>query len=66
MKKSLLVQMLELAASNHKSNRIHEFALKITVDPELLDDVTIDDFPNEFYSVREIRWITQCFNFYLR
>ena len=55
MKKLLLVQMLELAAINHKSNRIHEFALKITVDPELLDDITIDDFPNEFYSVREIR-----------
>ena len=62
MKKQLLIQMLELAYINQQSKHINELCLQIAVDPELNDIVNISDFSNEFYSVRAIRWINQCFN----
>lgn len=65
MNKQLLLQMIELANTNQKSKHIAELALQIAVDPELNDIVNISDFSNEFYSVRSIRWIKQCFNFKL-
>ena len=57
--------MLELAYINQQSKHINELCLQIAVDPELNDIVNISDFSNEFYSVRSIRWINQCFNFKL-
>lgn len=63
MNKQLLLQMIELASTNQKSKHIAELTLQIAVDPELNDDIVINDFSNEFYSVRNIRWIKQCFNF---
>lgn len=65
MNKQLLLQMLELAYSNQKSKNISELCLQIAVDPELEDNVNIVDFSNEFYSVRSIRHIKQCFHFRL-
>ena len=57
--------MLELAYSNQQYKHLNELCLQIAVDPELSDIVNISDFSNEFYSVRAIRWIKQCFNFKL-
>lgn len=65
MKKILLIQMLELAYKNTERKYIIELCLQIAVDLELDDIVTIESFSNEFYSVRSIRWINQCFNFKL-
>jgi hypothetical protein len=65
MKKTLLLQMIELANTNRQFKALAELALQIAVDPELDDIVTIDSFSNEFYSVRAISWIKQCFNFKL-
>ena len=65
MNKQLLIQMLELAYANQKTKHIYDLCLQISVDPELNDTVNITDFSNEFYSVRAIRWINQCFNFRL-
>jgi hypothetical protein len=58
--------MLELSNSNRPFKYVSELLLQIAVDPELNDDVSIDDFDNEFYSVRSIKWIKQCFNFNLK
>jgi len=63
MNKQLLIQMLELAYNNQQSKHISELCLQVAVDSELNDVVNISDFSNEFYSVRSIRWIKQCFNF---
>lgn len=65
MNKQLLIQMLELAYKNQQFKHINNLCLQIAVDPELEDNVNIVDFSNEFYSVRDIRWIKQCFNFKL-
>ena len=65
MEKQLLIQMLELAYINQSSKHINELCLQIAVDPELNDVVSISNFSNEFYSVKSIRWIKQCFNFKL-
>lgn len=66
MNKQFLLQMLELSNSNRPFKYVSELLLQIAVDPELNDDVSIDDFDNEFYSVRSIKWIKQCFNFNLK
>jgi hypothetical protein len=58
--------MLELSNSNRPFKYVSELLLQIAVDPELDDNVSIDDFDNEFYSVRSISWIKQCFNFNLK
>jgi hypothetical protein len=58
--------MLELSNSNKPFKYVSELLLQIAVDPELDDNVSIDDFDNEFYSVRSISWIKQCFNFNLK
>ena len=65
MNKFLLTQMIELAKTNKPSKHLNMLALQITVDPELNDDVVIEDFSNEFYSVSSLRRIKQCFNFQL-
>lgn len=65
MNKELLIKMLELAYNNQKSKSISDLCLQIAVDPELNDNVEISDFSNEFYSVRDIRFIRQCFYFTL-
>lgn len=65
MNKILLLQMLEIANKNQTSKALNELCLQIAVDPELNDVVNITDFSNELYSVRNIRWIKQCFNFKL-
>lgn len=65
MNKELLIKMLELAYNNQKSKSISDLCLQIAVDPELNDTVEISDFSNEFYSVRDIRFIRQCFYFTL-
>ena len=65
MEKELLLNMLYLSYKNQNSKHVYELILQITVDPELIDVVTIDSFSNEFYSVRSIKWIKQCFNFKL-
>jgi len=66
MNKQFLLQMLELSNSNRPFKYVSELLLQIAVDPELDDNVSIDDFDNEFYSVRSISWIKQCFNFNLK
>ena len=66
MNKQFLLQMLELSNSNKPFKYVSELLLQIAVDPELDDNVSIDDFDNEFYSVRSISWIKQCFNFNLK
>lgn len=66
MQKSLLLKMIELANANQGNSFLYDLALKIAVDPELDDMLIIEDFSNEFYSVREIRYIEQCFNFKLK
>jgi len=58
--------MLELSNTNRPFKYVSELLLQIAVDPELDDNVSIDDFDNEFYSVRSISWIKQCFNFNLK
>jgi hypothetical protein len=65
MNKQLLLQMLELAYTNQQFKYLNELCLQIAVDPELNDDVNIENFSNEFYSVRSIRLIKQCINFKL-
>jgi hypothetical protein len=65
MNKQLLLHMLQLAYSNQRSKAINELCLQIAVDPELNENLNIIDFSNEFYSVRSIRWIKQCFHFKL-
>jgi len=66
MNKQFLLQMLELSNTNRPFKYVSELLLQIAVDPELDDNVSIDDFDNEFYSVRSISWIKQCFNFNLK
>jgi hypothetical protein len=66
MNKQFLLQMLELSNSNKPFKYVSELLLQIAVDPELDDNVSIDDFDNEFYSVRSLTWIRQCFNFNLK
>ena len=66
MNKQFLLQMLELSNSNRPFKYVSELLLQIAVDPELDDNVSIDDFDNEFYSVRSLTWIRQCFNFNLK
>jgi len=46
--------MLELSNTNRPFKYVSELLLQIAVDPELDDNVSIDDFDNEFYSVRSI------------
>ncbi len=65
MEKQLLIQMLELSNNNRPFKVTNDLALQIAVDPELNDVVAITDFSNEFYSVRAINYIKQCFNFKL-
>ena len=66
MDKQLLLNMLTVACTNKPSKHLSELLLQIAVDPELDDEVTLDCFSNEFYSVRSISMIRQCFNFSLR
>ena len=63
MKKQLLIEILQHAYSNQLSKSINDLLLQIAVDPELGDDITIDSFSNEFYSVRSIRWLKQIITF---
>ena len=63
MKKQLLIDMLTLAYQNQGSKHILNLYIQITLDTSLNDLVDESDFSNEFYSVRDIRLIKQCFNF---
>jgi len=67
MNTQLLIQMLELSASNSDSNSITikllDLARQIAVDPELDDQVIMDSFSNEFYDVRSLYCIKRCFDF---
>jgi hypothetical protein len=65
MNKLQLIDMLELAYANQRTKHIYELCLQISVDPELNENLNIIDFSSEFYSVRSIRWIKQCFHFKL-
>jgi hypothetical protein len=65
MKKELLIEMLQLGYKG-SYNRINNLILQLSVDPELLDIVNMDSFSNEFYSVRDINYIKQCFTFKLK
>ena len=55
--------MLMHAWENQRSKNILNLAVQIEQDKTLLEDVKIEDFTNEFYSVRDIRWIKQIFNY---
>lgn len=65
MEKQLLIQMIELSNNNRPFRVTNELALQIIADTELSDVVKIEDFSNEFYSIRAINYIKQCFNFKL-
>lgn len=63
MKKQLLIDMLKLAYENQGSKHILNLYIQIESDVSLPDDVSSNNFSNEFYGVRDIRWIRQCINF---
>ena len=63
MNTQLLIKMLELASANRSRKHVSSLALQIAVDPELGDEVTMEDFPNDRYDVRSIKWICQCISF---
>jgi len=63
MKKLLLIAMLKQAYANQLSKHILNLYIQIEQDDSLKENVAVDDFSNEFYSVRDIRWIKQCFDF---
>lgn len=65
MNTQLLIQMVSLAATNQDSKLLYKLALQLAVDPELGDEVTIENFKNEYYDVRSIRLIKVCMNFRL-
>ena len=65
MEKELLIKMIEHANATRQSKRLSNLALQIAVDPELGDDVTIEDFLNESYIVRDITNIKRCMMFTL-
>ena len=65
MKLSTLIEMLEVG-NIYNSKRVNELLLQLAVDPELDDDVTIDSFSNEFYDVRSLGYIKQCFDFRIK
>ena len=65
MEKELLIKIIEHANATRQSKRLSELALQIAVDPELGDDVTIEDFLNEYYKVRDITNIKRCMMFTL-
>lgn len=65
MEKELLIKMIEHANATRQSKRLSNLALQIAVDPELGDDVTIEDFLNESYIVRDITNIKRCIMFTL-
>lgn len=63
MEKSLLINMINLAASNQLSKSLKLLANTIANDEYLGDIVYMNQFSNELYSVRELKFIDQCFNF---
>ena len=65
MKKQLLVDMLMRAYDNRSSKHILNLAIQIEQDVNIPHFVCAEDFSNEFYSVRDIRWVKQCINFTL-
>ena len=65
MNKMLLVNMLKHAYNNQLSKNILNLAIEIENDTTLPEEVSVVDFSNEFYSVKDIRWIKQVFVFYL-
>lgn len=65
MKTQLLTQMIEHASINQRSKRLANLALQIAVDPELGDEVTIDNFDASIYSVGDIRLIRQVINYHI-
>jgi hypothetical protein len=66
MKTQLLIQMLQLSLDNKFNKVLDETLRQVAVDVELNDDVILTDFNNEFYSVRSLNYIKQCFNFTIK
>ena len=69
MNNQLLIHMLELADNNASQRSfgrmLNTLALKVSVDPELDDELTTDSFNPEYYTEKEIGRINQCLNFHI-